>query len=332
MSWSVAYGLASFLLVVFITTYSHFTKVLRKLLQEELPAWSWWPLHFDFCVVTVLKLKEGKRDLNKQVQALHKEVVDAGGKTVYTGHAGLTMVQSGQFAQGKYDILLHSTWPEGPEGFKSRFLPKLSAIGSWDVVRSHGFHRNCWSNSIGVALLYSALKIRNACFPPKFSLAELATKDDNEVSGSHFTFGKMQAMADGMEKGNSKAMANPDDPIVIYNWIVNGNAEEKASKSKYGSAMMSMLAQCGGGPMHAGKAQAVQPLAEAGAFDTVLAVHYPSRCFVARLCRSAWMYKVAQENKDGDSMAVVTWPYRGPPKRAGAGAGAAADPKTKKRQ
>jgi hypothetical protein len=300
--WNVAYGLGSFLVVVLLSMHGRFKRA-QEMLSERPPPWSWWPFYSSFCAVSVLKLKEGKK-LESAANALRDVILGNGGRVVYSGTAVRTLVQSKQFGECEYDLLLHTRW-DSDEHFKG-FLPKLQAMCEWEVVRTQGFHRNAWINLVGINLLMTMLAIKNSFqLAGTYSLDMPATEEDEGAardSSAPFSLEKLWTEAAMIE-----ASAQPDAPVIVYNWVKDGHAK---SNSTYGTQMLSMLINYGGGPMHIGKSCAVQPVEDAGEYTTVVAMHYPNINFITKLFRSAWMYKTVQDKKHEDSLAVLTVPYK----------------------
>ena len=49
---------------------------------------------------------------------------------------------------------------------------------------------------------------------------------------------------------------------------------------------------------------------EAGTFNNISAVYYPSRKFMAELMASDWMFHAISGKQPGDSQSLVTVPFR----------------------
>jgi hypothetical protein len=118
----------------FLQIVEHYRIVSTDLLREKLPPLPWNPFSSTFHVVTVLKADEDHAYfVEEMVDDLTKAIDKAGGKVAYTGRTVKTVVQSKQFEECEYDILLNTHWANS-EAFK-RFLPKMKAEG-WDMARS----------------------------------------------------------------------------------------------------------------------------------------------------------------------------------------------------
>ena len=98
------------------------------------------------------------------------------------------------------------------------------------------------------------------------------------------------------------------DGVLIWNWLKDGTPEQAAKDRAEGLQMLEMLMQHGGGPMHAGSTVALD--GQDGEFENIVAMYYPGREFLTQLLRSEWMHRTVKGKSPGDSLAVMTIPFR----------------------
>jgi hypothetical protein len=300
---TLAIFLALFVRIIYdlFGLFKHYDHISAVLLKEKLPPLPWSPFGSSFHVVTVFKAKEDQSPfLEELVEDLCQAIVKAGGQVVYTGKAVETLVQSKQFPDCQYDILLNTHWKN--VGAFKEFLPKMKALA--EVTRSQGFYRNGFLNYFGLRMFMALMQLKNVFEGTQnYSVEERVTTDTKNLFEKT---PQMLELATKVERGE-----DPNEPIIVYNWLQDSSVpKDVAADSAYGLKMMTMLAGYFAGPMHLGlKTVAVQPIAEAGEFQKTVAVHYPNREFFAKMLRSAWMNREAQGKKPGDSLAVLTVPF-----------------------
>lgn len=279
-------------------------RIRRETLGEDT---SLWGLRAAYHVVHVLRRKESDpQTLQQKVAALQTDLEAEGGRVTYLGRVvkGL-LVKSAQLpGSDQFDVLVVSRWST-PRAFVAWRATQMPAMG-WASETAQGMWRNPLLNLLlaqGMTLLRTISWLRSRRI-------DLATEADEVASGGSAPSGEQygpQALRSWAAK--LEAGAEGDEGVILYNFLKNGTREQRRKNAKYSLAMMKMLAQNGGGLMHAGRAQ--RPSEETdGQFDVVAAVYYPGVAFMAKLLRSQWMSRNVEGKALGDTLVVATVPYQ----------------------
>jgi hypothetical protein len=93
--------------------------------------------------------------------------------------------------------------------------------------------------------------------------------------------------------------------LVVYSLVKRGKPEQQANHALFSRQMASRMAALGHGPLHMGRAVALEDIAR---FDQVLVIQYPSANYFAELLTSQYFAGVIGENLLGDSLSVFTIP------------------------
>ena len=95
------------------------------------------------------------------------------------------------------------------------------------------------------------------------------------------------------------------DACVVLNFIKEGSAEQQAADAEYGSAMMSLMAEGGHGPVHVGQAVSLEGNAD---FDRIVIVYYPGVEYFASLIQSEFFAGIVGGKQLGDSLSSPSVP------------------------
>ncbi len=96
-----------------------------------------------------------------------------------------------------------------------------------------------------------------------------------------------------------------EDAILVVNLIEPGTAEQQAADNAYTGAMMRGMAQGGYGPMHMGRAVAVEGEHR---YRQFVAVYYPGIDHMHAMIGSTFINRVGPGKQLGDTLAVATIP------------------------
>ena len=96
-----------------------------------------------------------------------------------------------------------------------------------------------------------------------------------------------------------------EDACVVLNFIKNGSAEQQAANSSYASAMISLMAETGSGPMHIGEAVTLEGNAD---FDEIVLVYYPGVEYFAEMIQSEFFTNIVGDKQLGDTLSSPSVP------------------------
>ncbi len=280
-----------------------------------------------FLGVMLLQMQEGRKFEPSALEAVCDSVNEGGSKLVYTGRAIQVAVESKQpgleeIKQGAVEAVLliefgadRETSVDDATGkdliHKWRSSAKVQESGM-RVMAAQGFRRSDRTN-FAVPLVLTALQgvIRLFGLDKSYHLHDLVpmtsetSKIDNAGTQEGFSDKKMSNFIKNFDKLSKSRNASADDAIFIWNWLQKGTASQQKADGIYGAQMMAMLSTHGGGIMEFGTAVSVD-----GNFDNIAAVYYPGVGFFNRLLSSKWMRHTVQGKKPGDSIAVITTPFK----------------------
>ena len=96
-----------------------------------------------------------------------------------------------------------------------------------------------------------------------------------------------------------------DDAVLVVNLIQPGTAEQRAADNAYTGEMMRGMAEGGYGPMHMGRAVAVEGEPR---YKQFVAVYYPGIDHMHAMIGSTFINRVGPGKQLGDTLAVATIP------------------------
>eukprot|EP01046_Picozoa_sp_COSAG06_P036960 COSAG06_NODE_4127_length_4542_cov_2.694801_2_plen_499_part_00 len=340
-----AAALLTFLAVVALTL-QHTNEVRCSVLGDQTPAWRSASVCNGFStlnVVSMLRLQsaaprgsaERERALAEAIDRMRHTAGELGGQVNYVGRAVEVVVQSAQLPDAKeFDVVVLTSWAEGGRARWAGFRRLVDSDHGWERHVASGFWRNPLLQ-VGVVLALLLLRLKCGLRGVHHNIAEAAADKDEDDGGDDdgdddkLLRTKMDALAATIEK-----LETPKAGVLICNCLtseVHSNDDggsdatreeqerlqkeaKKAQDGAYSMLMMEMLAQHGGGPLHVGRAAALSS-AETGAYhdgdwELCACVYYPGCVFFKQLMRSAWMQRTVKLKSPGDSIAVLTVPFR----------------------
>lgn len=95
------------------------------------------------------------------------------------------------------------------------------------------------------------------------------------------------------------------DGLVVVNFQKDGNADQVKADSSYTREIMSLMAEVGHGPLHVGKAVALQEQVD---FDRVALVYFPGFQYLIDMVQSTYYTKIFENKQLGDNLSTPTVP------------------------
>lgn len=95
------------------------------------------------------------------------------------------------------------------------------------------------------------------------------------------------------------------DAIVIVNLIQKGNEQQQTANAKYTDQMLGLMAENGYGPVHVGRAEAINGKTELG---EVALVYYPGLNYFHSMATSTWFQDIIGNKQLAQSESTITVP------------------------
>ena len=165
-------------------------------------------------------------------------------------------------------------------------------------VWSLGMERRAGQN-VGVAIAMLGLRVRHflSGAQPTYPFDAIEATEDQ-----HAEFKLRRQFLDQTTVENE---AFSKDALVIINFQKKGNAEQRRADSKYGTRMMSMLAEVGYGPVHMGRPVSLEDNVD---FDTVVVVAYPGIRYFMEMVQSRFYTSIFGGKQLNDDLSSPTVP------------------------
>ncbi len=252
-----------------------------------------------FHAVTLLKVAavEGREGELATLRALRDAIqVPGGGMVVYAGLVGVTMAPSSQLANDWSAVVL-AQYPSREAFDHHRASPELQQVlEGCERSHVHGFERPALMNlltpiGLGVMRLRDIVRRREPILPFE------PVKDEDALPPLKMKRKELLQL--------DAYRDIRDDAVVIINLIQPGSAEQRAADRAYVGEMMRGMAEGGYGPMHIGRAIAVEGDSR---FAQFAAVYYPGIDHMHAMIGSAFVNRIAQGKQLGDTLAVATIP------------------------
>jgi hypothetical protein len=173
-----------------------------------------------------------------------------------------------------------------------------SLKSEFDCVWSLGMERRAGQN-VGVAIAMLGLRVRYflSGASPTYPFAAVEAPEDQRAE-----FEMRRRFLDQVTVENE---AFSKDALVIINFQKKGNAEQRRADSKYGTRMMSMLAEVGYGPVHLGRPVSLEDDVD---FDTVVVVAYPGIRYFTEMVQSRFYTSIFGGKQLKDDLSSPTVP------------------------
>lgn len=247
-----------------------------------------------FHVVTFLRAHPDG-DVLEALRKLRSDVEGAGARTVYAGVAAPVGLASSQLGDARWDAVVLVQHPSR-ERYEALAVSEAyrRALDRFAAAYSHGMDRSVLLN-LGIPMLLLALRARQIALrlPSHYPLVPDPERAPNAPAGEQ-DIAKLDPLRPYGE-----------DAVVIVNLLKHGDAEQRAADRAYGLAMAGAFAEGAHGPMHMGRAVAVEGEAR---FDRVALVYYPGIDYMQALMRSRFFNSIVGGKQPGDTLAVPTVP------------------------
>lgn len=248
-----------------------------------------------FHAVTFLKVEDGRPVLD-EVSAL-RAVIESkgGGLVVYAGQAAMNMVASAQLSND-WDALVFAQYPSREAFDRFRASPDHAEVmARFADTHTHGVLRPAATN-LAIPLGLLALRVANILRREPSTLPYTPVGDD--------AMPRLKILMKRAEELD-RFRELKDDAVVIFNLIQPGNAEQRNADRSYTQQMMSGMAEGSYGPMHMGRAVALD---EDARFEKFAVVYYPGIDHMQAMLGSTFMNRIGSGKQLGDSLAVATIP------------------------
>ena len=280
------------IIIAMIRQYLTYLSIRRNRLHDRQP-----PLYSkdSFHLTVWLTGRPGGDIITALQDAKAKLNIEAhGGQWIYAGKAIHSGLQSSQLGEEDWSAVLLLQYQNRAaceahtksDDFKSAFAP-------FDRVYTHGLRRNAFVN----LMLHQGFLI--------MKLNQFLTRKKLPYP---FEPAPMEDLRPDYNELRSKLLAESElgkDAIMIFNLIKPGNKEQRAADTQYGLRMFALMAKLSYGPMHLGRAEAVEGSAK---FSQVAIVYYPGVRFFADMAGSTFFRSIIGDKQLGDTVAVITVP------------------------
>jgi hypothetical protein len=287
--------LAVLLLVLLVMTLQHlrYLRIRRETAQDRQRL-----LHSAeaFHVIVYFRVKSGDkvvdsvRRFQQRVLCAHKV------RLIYAGQAGFT-VHSKQMARRDWDGVLMLEYPS-----RSEYQGQIAA---GDLHEARQFFADSYVHAM------RRNRLRNFFIPQLLLRRRLREILRGKWRTEPLQDAPMFATFPEYEIWRTRAArlralhAINNDSLVVYSLLKRGNRAQQAAYADLAREMTTRMAALGYGPLHMGRAVALEDVAR---FDQVFVVQYPSAGYYAELLASQFFQRMTGENLLADTLAVFTVP------------------------
>lgn len=252
-----------------------------------------------FHVVSAISLAPGQ-DLLDGVRRYVDGVGAHGAEVVYAGKLAFPAPRkSRQMPDFDWEAFVIAQYPtrEAWEEASSR-EDYANLKSEFACVWSLGMERRAGQN-VGVTIAMLGLRLRHlfSGAPPTYPFTAVEAPEDQRAE-----FELRQQFLNHVV-GENEAFSK--DALVIINFQKKGNAEQRRADSKYGTRMMSMLAEKGYGPVHMGRPVSLEDNVD---FDTVVVVAYPGVRYFIEMVQSRFYTGIFGGKQLNDDLSSPTVP------------------------
>ncbi len=252
-----------------------------------------------FHVVTAVKLKPGQ-ELIEGVGRYVKGVEQHGGEVIYAGKVAFPRPRkSRQMPDFEWEAFIVSQYATRDAWETVAASANYMGLKSeFTRIWSIGMQREATQNLV-VALYQGQRRIRH------FLSGNSATYPFEPVEVPAERLPQAAAQRALLEKTVAENEVFSEDALVIINFQKFGSASERRANSKYGDAMMSLLAEVGHGPIHLGRAVSLEDDVD---FDQVVIVSYPGIRYFVEMAQSKFYTSIFGGKQLGDDLSSPTVP------------------------
>ena len=252
-----------------------------------------------FHTVTLLKVEaaEGREGELATLRALCCAIeAPGGGRVVYAGLVGMTMVPSAQLANDWSAVVL-AQYPSKDAFDRQREGAEVRRVlDGCERSYVHGFRRSALVNLL-IPIALGVMRLRDILVRREPILPFEPVADEDALPPIQMKRKEILKLDDYRDIR--------DDAIVIVNLIQPGTAEQRAADSSYTREMMRGMAEGGYGPMHMGAAVRIEGEHR---FKQFVAVYYPGIDHMHAMIGSAFMNRIALGKQLADTLAIATIP------------------------
>lgn len=286
--------LAVLVVVAVVAQHLRYLEIRREIVQDRQPiAYSGSAFH----VVTLLALAPDQA-LLPAVGGFVEASEAAGATVVYAGAVAVVVIESRQIPPRDWDAVVVAQYPSRE---------------AWDEVASDPIHRRLRETfSASYAMGMVRPPWLNAAIPAALlgvRASDIARGTPSRLPFTRADEGDMpEFVRENRARVVERLLAQAEygaDAVVVVNFIQHGSAVESDANAEYGRAMVSLMAEQGYGPMHAGRAVVMEGEA---AFDEVVMIDYPGVRFFAEMFESTFFAAIIEGKQLGDSLSAVTVP------------------------
>lgn len=252
-----------------------------------------------FHVVTLLKLPPGAEGLAPARSLVATLERFGRARVVYAGQRLVIGIQSQQLPPVEWDLALLSQYPSREAHAKARQSPEVqAALAAFDRSFEQGFRRSAAMN-LALPILLLARRLADLLRRRPARLPFTPARSASTLEGDQAT--QRARLVAALRRQQELAR----DAVVVVNFTKRGTPEQQARNRTYTRAMLGLMAEGGHGPLHLGRAVAVDGHA---AFDSVTLVYYPGAAYFADMAESDFFGPIIGNKQLGDTLAMVTAP------------------------
>ncbi len=287
--------LVAIVLVAIVVQELRYLRIRRNLAMDRQALFH---LGSVFHVTSLLKLGsnqellDGVRDFVSTVERDGAEVVYAG-KVVVNGRT------SSQLPSDDWDAIVLTQYPSRAawDG-ASASIERRDLESRFENVYSLGMKRSAGVNlAIPVALLRERVLQLVRREPPRYPFHPVSRPLELNPNARERIDAFRELIQANLEYSR--------EALVIVNFAKQGTREQRKANAGYGGQMFGLFAETGAGPMHLGKAVAVEGDVD---FDQVIIVFYPGLEFFVEMVGSDFYQGIFPGKQLGDDLSSLTVP------------------------
>lgn len=270
-----------------------FRQIRRRLAQDRQRQFYPWDA---FHVLVFFRLNRGDR-LVETARAFNNQLVSTSkAHLVYAGQAAFT-VASGQMDQRNWDGVLLLEYPSRID-FQNHYASAdmQDARNYFSDTYLHGMRRDRRASS-SIPLFLLRQRLRDILLG-RWRVQPLQTSPEFETSPECQVWRDRASRLQAVAKINSQG-------LVVFSLIKFGQDGYLGAVETYGAPLLSRMAALNYGPLHIGRAVALEGFAR---FNRVYIIYFPSAEYYANLLSSQYFSSFAGNPHLGDTIRVPTIP------------------------
>ena len=270
--------------------HSRYVNVRRSIVHDRQATWHSGGVFHAIVFVTTAP----GADLLEELRALKRATEGADANWIYAGKALVTGRASSQMGEKDWSAVVLLQYPSRAAYDRhARSEAMQAARARFEESYVHGFQRSAFGSAMipqGLLAMRAGQLLRGAPSNFPFEPAE-----------------ELNALPEAQEFARQLRSERElgADAVVIVNLLQDGTPEQVAADRRYAMSMLGAMAEGGYGPLHMGRAVAVESDYD---FDTVAIVYYPGVDFFADMATSHFFQGIVGDKQLGDTQAVITVP------------------------